>query len=366
MIRPSQAEIGRGERVGPPPRSGTISDLLHLSKMSLKSGDLGHFYKLPTAIRLEYVTYRIHLAQKEPKKHRLLHNIHCTNTNRHSLQSTSTTKMKAVRASSALASQLSTSQCTRAAFSRSQSKFVQSKPSSQTRTFIGNPFSSSPQSLVATRTLPYSSTVLYNIISDVSSYSAFVPFCQKSVVTKTSSPDTNGNSWPEEAQLVVGFNADISESFYSRIYCDPGRVVEAVSGPTNTSLDVESLPHHSPRPEDCPARNDTVLTHLLTRWTLKPFPYKPGPATASEAPHESNSTEPARDQCDVNLTIEFKFANPLYATLSSAAAPKVADMMIEAFEKRVKAVLDGPSMGGTSKKAGAMEGVLRPRSSQQP
>lgn len=276
--------------------------------------------------------------------------------------------MKAVRASSALVSQLSTSQFTRAAFAKPQSKFLQTKQVSQTRTFIGNPFSSTPQSLVATRTLPYDASVLYSIISDVNSYSHFVPFCQKSLVTKTSSPDKDGNTWPEEAQLVVGFNSDISESFYSRIYCDPGRVVEAVSGTTETSLDPSKLSHHSARPDPSsdPARNATVLTHLLTRWTLRPFPYKPGPLSSTEAPHENSNPVPAREQCEVNLNIEFKFANPMYAALSSAAAPKVAEKMIDAFEKRVRHVLDGPSMGGTDKKAGALEGVLRPRSSQSP
>jgi len=40
--------------------------------------------------------------------------------------------------------------------------------------------------------------------------------------------------------------------------------------------------------------------------------------------------------------VEFQFANPVYAALSSAAAPRVAEKMIDAFEKRVKAVMEGP------------------------
>jgi coenzyme Q-binding protein COQ10 len=44
---------------------------------------------------------------------------------------------------------------------------------------------------------------------------------------------------------------------------------------------------------------------------------------------------------DVNLVIEYQFANPVYAALSAAAAPKVAEKMIEAFENRVKAVAEG-------------------------
>ncbi len=37
--------------------------------------------------------------------------------------------------------------------------------------------------------------------------------------------------------------------------------------------------------------------------------------------------------------IEAQFASAVYSALSQAAAPKVAGMMIEAFEKRAKSVL---------------------------
>ena len=47
----------------------------------------------------------------------------------------------------------------------------------------------------------------------------------------------------------------------------------------------------------------------------------------------------------------------MYAALSAAAAPKIADKMIEAFEKRVRSVIEGP--GYTQGKGKAFEGVLR-------
>lgn len=148
-------------------------------------------------------------------------------------------------------------------------------------------------------------------------------------MTKFSQPDAEGKKWPEEGKLVVGFNNDISESFYSRIYCVPGEVIEAVSGETETSLGRERVGHHNPRPakgED-PSRNASVLTHLLTRWTLKPL--GKGQVAGGE------------ERTEVSLNIDYAFANPLYAALSAAAAPKVADKMIRAFEERVKTVLDG-------------------------
>ena len=207
------------------------------------------------------------------------------------------------------------------------------------RTFFSNPFASEKQTLTASRTLQYPAKVIYDTISDVSSYSSFIPYCQSSVVTKSSKPaEEDGKSYPEEAKLTIGFNNDVSEEFWSRVYCQPGRVVEAVSGRTNTALSSEAVPHHNERPaaEQDPTRNESVLTHLSTTWTLRPFPYKPPPPSA-----EQKTDGPGIETTDVNLVIEYQFANPVYGALSAAAAPKVAEKMIEAFENRVKAVAEG-------------------------
>lgn len=194
----------------------------------------------------------------------------------------------------------------------------------QRRTFLPNPFAaSSPQTLTARRTLSHPPSVIYSTISDVSSYSAFIPYCRASLVTKTSQPASDGKSYPEEAKLIVGFHDDVSEEFWSRVYCQPERVVEAVSGLTESSLRPGEVPHHSARPaaERDPTRNGDVLTRLATRWTLKPV----------------------GEKTEVELAIEYQFANPIYGALSAAAAPKVAEKMIEAFEGRVKAVAEGRS-----------------------
>jgi len=208
----------------------------------------------------------------------------------------------------------------------------------QQRAFFSNPFGSDKQTLTASRTLQYPAKVIYDTISDVSSYSAFIPYCQSSVVTKSSKPAEDGKSYPEEAKLTVGFNNDVSEEFWSRVYCQPERVVEAVSGRTNTALSSEAIPHHNERPaaDQDPTRNESVLTHLSTTWTLRPFPYKPPPPSAGQ-----KTDGPGIETTDVNLVIEYQFANPVYGALSAAAAPKVAEKMIEAFENRVKAVAEG-------------------------
>lgn len=217
------------------------------------------------------------------------------------------------------------------------------------RTFISNPFGGS-QTLSASRTLQYPSKIIYSIISDVNSYSTFLPYCQGSVVTKHSSPASDGKQYPEEAKLVIGFNNDVSEQFWSRVYCVPESVVEAVSGQTETTLSAEEIKHHNARPsaDQDPSRKDTVLSHLLTRWTLRPYPYKPPPTSATHPTtthmnHKETNPVPGFEKTEVNLHIEFQFANPVYGALSSAAAPKVADKMIEAFVRKVKAVAEGPA-----------------------
>ncbi|KAK5110823.1 hypothetical protein LTR62_005534 [Meristemomyces frigidus] len=220
----------------------------------------------------------------------------------------------------------------------------------QKRTFLSNPFSATPQHLTATRTLHYPNKLIYDIISDVASYHTFLPYCQESVVTKRSQPALDGKTYPEEAKLVIGFNNDVSETFTSRIYCIPERIVEAVSGNAETTLSPDEISHHSPRPQNAAedsSRKTTSISHILTRWTLKPYPYKPPPVSAmhpstTHKNHDETSEIPSQERTDVTLKIDYLFANPMYAALSSAAAPKVAEKMIEAFERRVRSVIEGP------------------------
>ena len=102
------------------------------------------------------------------------------------------------------------------------------------RAFVSNPLGK--QSLVASRILHYPARTIYDVISDVSSYSSYVPFCTESVVTKYSNPASDGRKYPEEAKLKIGFKDNVSEEFWSRVYCSPEKIVEAVSGSTETSL----------------------------------------------------------------------------------------------------------------------------------
>lgn len=225
----------------------------------------------------------------------------------------------------------------------------QRQPQQQTRTFLNLP-SSTPQSLTATRVLPYPSSVIFSIISDVGSYQHYLPFCQQSLVTKTSAPAADGKTYPEEAKLTIGISGDLSEQFWSRVYCVPDSVVEAVSGSAETTLAPDEITHHSARPKDVsrdPSREGKVMSFVQTRWSLRPYHYKPPPSSALQPEtvhmnHKETSTAKAQDMTEVNLAIEFQFANPMYAAIGQVAVPKAAEKMIEAFEKRVKAVMKGP------------------------
>lgn len=203
------------------------------------------------------------------------------------------------------------------------------------RSFITIP-GPEPQSLTATRILPYNSNSLYKLIADVDSYSAFVPYCLDSKVAKWSEPDADGKRWPSEADLKVGWGG-FEETFTSRLYCVPGSIVEALGGEAKTTLPKSDLTHHSST-LNMPALQNNVFRSLSTRWTVKPFHYKP----PTGQPQTDKTEHAAREQTEVHLTLDFEFSNAIYAALSKAVAPKVAGIMIEAFEVRARKVLDGP------------------------
>jgi len=114
--------------------------------------------------------------------------------------------------------------------------------------------------------------------------------------------------------MEIGYG-DLREKFRSQIYCAPGRAVEAIGGSAVTRLAPEDITHHDLTIEESKLKEDTVLSQLWSRWTVE-----------SLAPKKTK----------VALDIEFQFSNPVYAAMSSAVAGRVADIMIEAFEKRVE------------------------------
>lgn len=81
-----------------------------------------------------------------------------------------------------------------------------------------------------------------------------------------------------------------------------------------------------------------VFSSLMTSWTLQQLPYTaPFPST----PGREGILAQEDKRTEVVIAIEVEFANPAYAAFSRAAAPEMADIMIEAFEKRARSLLVG-------------------------
>lgn len=236
------------------------------------------------------------------------------------------------------------------------------------RRYLSNPLTPL-QTLTASRILPYHAGPIYDLIADISSYPQFIPYCTSSTITSHSADESTSNkSWPRTADLRIGYGP-YDELFRSAVYCLPYTIVEAVAGAAESTIPRSTLPHyyedskHAHEP-DKSAGNEKIFTSLLTRWSLKEFPFKPAPPDGS-SPQEGNAEKQrSRPRTEVNLMIEVRFASAVYSALSQAAAPKVAGMMIDAFEKRAAEILgkgDEPISQAekAGEKDGAIEGVTR-------
>ncbi|KAL8714548.1 MAG: hypothetical protein Q9220_001496 [cf. Caloplaca sp. 1 TL-2023] len=207
------------------------------------------------------------------------------------------------------------------------------------RHFVSSSTLTPVQTLTASRILPYPRSALYNLIADIPSYPSFLPYCKSSQITSRSRPDpTHSQQWPHTADLRIGWGP-YDESFKSRIYCAPYRILEACAGSASPTIPESELPHYNDIPSTNPeSEKHDLFTSLLTRWTLSEFPFKPSPPDGP--PQEGNAeSRPSHPRTEVTLMIEARFASAVYSALSQAAAPKVAGMMIDAFEKRAREVL---------------------------
>lgn len=120
--------------------------------------------------------------------------------------------------------------------------------------------------------------------------------------------------------------------------------MEAVAGRTRTGLGPEEVRHHrhgepfSSSGEGV-AAGEGIFTHLLSRWTVTPF------SKRQMLLRGLSGEAMGKEHTEVSLAIEFQFTNPIYSAMSSAVADSVAGVLIEAFEKRVREVLDGCCSG---------------------
>lgn len=138
-------------------------------------------------------------------------------------------------------------------------------------------------------------------------------------------------------------------------------MLEAVAGEARSTIKREELPHYYEGGEEeagSEEGNNPLFSSLLTRWTLREFPFKPPPAEGTgRKVHDSGREEKSAPRTEVDLVIEVRFASAVYAALSQAVAPKVAGMMVGAFEERAREVLgEGKAEGreGIEREKGAV------------
>lgn len=97
----------------------------------------------------------------------------------------------------------------------------------------------------------------------------------------------------------------------------------------------------------------SAIKSLKARWTLKPMDVeKVKDLKEQQQQHAPDAESQARAQAlpegrhvaqnqktVIKLEIEYVFANALYEAMGAAFAPKVAGLVIEAFEKRARSLL---------------------------
>jgi coenzyme Q-binding protein COQ10 len=127
---------------------------------------------------------------------------------------------------------------------------------------------------------------VYDIVSDVSSYYKFVPWCQESHVLKQYEDGM-------DAELVVGFSY-FKEKYLSHVKVNKPDSVIATSNESN------------------------LFKYLRTDWKF------------------SSASNPAFTW--VSFSVEFKFESQLYNKVSELFMLEIINKMVEAFEKQCKII----------------------------
>jgi ribosome-associated toxin RatA of RatAB toxin-antitoxin module len=144
------------------------------------------------------------------------------------------------------------------------------------------------------RLLHYPLQHVYSVVSNVSEYKQFVPWCMNSVVVRPPQPGVP--LAPLEAELAVGFRL-FSERYTSVVTLVPQRSVRAVASGT------------------------MLFSHLVNVWE-----FEPGAAPGTTW---------------LTFRVEFQFKSQLYSAVSQMFFNEVVKNMVRAFEERCKDTLPG-------------------------
>lgn len=149
------------------------------------------------------------------------------------------------------------------------------------------------QKYLYSKTIIGTTSEIYDVISEVSKYQEFIPFCIESFVNKRSPQDNT----PIEAGLRVGFQ-QYDDKFVCEVKCEDSR--EPIGG---YSVEATSLSHN-------------LFYFLYAQWLIKPHTTR------------KNSSE-------VELLMRYKLKSPLYNAVSSIFAKSATTLVMKAFERRV-------------------------------
>ena len=149
---------------------------------------------------------------------------------------------------------------------------------------------------------------VYAVVSDVSRYAAFVPWCLESTVVDRGPSHL-------EAELVVGFRL-LNERYTSRVALEPGRSVVAV------------------------ARGTQLFHHLRNEWRFAPGPRK--------------------GEMELHFAVDFAFRSRLYAHTSALFFDEVVLRMVSAFEARCGELWDAAAQRAHEEQEKERERLARP------
>lgn len=134
------------------------------------------------------------------------------------------------------------------------------------------------------RMMKFTTEELFDVVSDVSKYSEFVPWCKRSTILKSDNTKMS-------AELKVGFGL-FSEKYVSDVVMQRPNFVNASSKQTN------------------------LFEYLTTEWTFTP------------------ANDPATTW--VTFQVDFKFKSQIYNEASDVFKKEVVNKMVQAFEDRAR------------------------------
>jgi coenzyme Q-binding protein COQ10 len=120
------------------------------------------------------------------------------------------------------------------------------------------------------------------------------------------------------------------------VFCIPGEVVEAVSGGASTTISAATLKEagydvSAGGSKSAGTEATGIFQSLVTRWTVR----------GAAAPKGESA---ARQWTEVELSVQFRFANPALGFVVGQLADEKVVEMVQAFEERAKRIYGKENM----------------------